>query len=314
MQLNVFAIPTFLSAFLGWGLLFFVMRQADSPIKRSLSFMLLAVSWWATLYSLELLGTDLSFTIFCSKLQYLGIVIIPMAWLAFTFTYAGHPLPPRFETAAIPPIVTLVTAWAYPAVRWIWTDAEIVWVDTFAFMHLTHGLGFWIHIAYTYLLILWGALVMFRAFVASRNLFRIQVLILTAAILIPWLSNAVYILRLSPVPYYDLTPVVFVFSAALLVWGNYAFSLLDIVPVARDVVMDNLADPVVVLDLTGRVVDLNEAGTRLLALPAAEVLGKTLADLLPEYQALFERYRTHIEAHDEVLVKLRGRSLFLSCT
>ncbi len=307
MQFNTFAIPTFLSALLGWGLLVFVLRQRHLPVRGPLTFLLLAVSWWATFYTLELSSTHLPFMIFCTRLQYVGIVSIPMAWVALAFTYAGKPLPPRFETAAIAPLITLVTAWLYPSLRWIWTDITTQTVGGVVFLNVTHGVGFWILIVYTYSFLLWGALVMFRAFAATRDLFRGQVLILTAAILLPWLGNGIYILGLSPVPYYDLTPVVFALSAALLVWGNYAFGLLDIIPVARDVVMDSIADAVVVLDVEGRIVDANPVAVALMEKPLSQLIGKTLTELFPQYADLLAHYCTHLEAHDELSLKLGSR-------
>lgn len=304
MQLNPFAIPTFLSTLLGLGLVFFMLRQRTIAVQRPLVLMILGISWWALFYTVELLSTDLDTMVFCSKVQYLGVTSIPIFWVMFAFRYAGKPLPRWFGMAALPPVLTLISAWAYPALRWNWTDVRLVQQGSLLFAEYSHGIGFWIHVAYTYSFLLWGTLGMFRAFFASRALFRGQVLVLTTAILLPWLGNAVYLLGLSPVPYYDLTPVVFVVSATLLVWGNYAFGLLDIVPVARDVVMDSVADAVVVLDLDGRIVDANPVATELLELPLPALLGKRLADLYPHYEAMLAHYRQRIEAHEELELEL----------
>lgn len=307
MQLNPFAIPTFLSTLLGIGLVVFMVRQRATAVQRPLALMIMGISWWALFYTVELLSTHLNTMIFCSKLQYLGVVTIPIFWVMFAFRYAGKPLPPRFELSALIPVLTLFSAWAYPALRWNWTDVQLVRLGELFFAEYTHGIGFWIHVAYTYAFLLWGTLGMFRAFFASRALFRGQVFVLTAAILLPWLGNAVYILGLSPVPYYDLTPVVFALSATLLVWGNYAFGLMDLVPVARDVVMDSVADAVVVLDLDGRIVDANPVATALLEHSLSELMGKRLNDLYPQYEPVFAHYRTHIEAHEELALELGGK-------
>ncbi len=307
MQLNPFAIPTLLSALLGWGLTVYVARQREAAVQRPLALLLLAISWWATFSTLELVSRDVAALMLFSKLQYLGIVLIPVAWVAFAFSYAGKALPPRFETALIPALITLLTVWAYPTLRWVWTDVRAVPVGDFVFGEYGHGPGFWIHIAYTYSFLVWGTVVMMRALLVSRALFRGQGAVILVAILLPWLGNAMYIFRLSPFPYYDYTPVVFVFSAALLVWGNYAFRLLDVVPVARDVVMDSIADAVVVLDLEGRIVDANPVALGLLERPLTQLVGKTLVELYPQYAELLAHYRTHLEAHDELSLELGGK-------
>jgi PAS domain S-box-containing protein len=63
--------------------------------------------------------------------------------------------------------------------------------------------------------------------------------------------------------------------------GLFRWQLLDLVPVARDVVVDELADGVLVLDGQRRLVDVNRAAERWLGSPADEVVGKALADVTP---------------------------------
>src|SRR4029450_4154565 len=83
----------------------------------------------------------------------------------------------------------------------------------------------------------------------------------------------------------DLTPFAFVLTTAVLVWGVYQFSLLDLRPVARSQIFRTISDPVLVLDPDGRVLDANPAAGRLVDRPPAEVVGKRFTRLLRTWSA-----------------------------
>src|SRR5512139_1027888 len=56
----------------------------------ALTLLALATMMWALGYALEIAGTDLSTKLFWAKVQYIGIVTVPLCWLIFALEYAGH--------------------------------------------------------------------------------------------------------------------------------------------------------------------------------------------------------------------------------
>ncbi|HET6813073.1 MAG TPA: PAS domain-containing sensor histidine kinase, partial [Actinomycetota bacterium] len=74
-------------------------------------------------------------------------------------------------------------------------------------------------------------------------------------------------------------------TTAVLVWGVYQFSLLDLRPVARSQIFKTISDPVLVLDPNGRVLDANLAAGRLVERPVAEIVGQPVTRLLPTWSA-----------------------------
>jgi len=68
------------------------------------------------------------------------------------------------------------------------------------------------------------------------------------------------------------------------VWGLFRFRLLDVVPIAHSALLDSMDNAVIVLDRQGRIVDVNPAAERLIALRAAEAIGQPAADALPAVQ------------------------------
>jgi diguanylate cyclase (GGDEF)-like protein/PAS domain S-box-containing protein len=113
-----------------------------------------------------------------------------------------------------------------------------------------------------------------------------QALAVLLGALVPWAGNLIYVAGLSPAPGLELAPLLLVFSGIVIAWNIFRFGLLNLVPVARDALIETMPDGLVVLDEQGRVVDINPAARNLLAVPAAQVLGRPAFEALAVWPAL----------------------------
>ena len=113
--------------------------------------------------------------------------------------------------------------------------------------------------SYLYLLVAVATVLLFQAFLRSAALYRAQVSLLLLGVLLPWVVNGLDLSGRSPVPQLDLTSMVFSVTGLLLVPGLLRLKMLDLVPVARDLVIQGMRDAVIVLDPSIRIVDLNRA-------------------------------------------------------
>jgi signal transduction histidine kinase len=75
----------------------------------------------------------------------------------------------------------------------------------------------------------------------------------------------------------------------------FAFRIFDPIPLARQVVIDQLRDGMLVLDAQGRVASLNPAASQILAAPLKQVQGKPIEEILPEDPKLNS---LHVEGWD----------------
>ena len=73
------------------------------------------------------------------------------------------------------------------------------------------------------------------------------------------------------IPGLDLTPLAFTVSGLLFTRALYQDQLFDLIPVARDVVIENLSDAVIVLDSSRRILDMNAAARRMAGNPGTWV-------------------------------------------
>jgi len=187
------------------------------------------------------------------------------------------------------PLFTLGSVWTNELHSWYWANLQIEQLDGFGLLTVEFGPGFWVHAAYSYLLLLSGLLMLVQLMVRSSRLHRRQVGGVILGALAPWAGNALYIFDLNPFPYLDLTPFAFTATGLIVTWSVFRLRLLDVVPVARDTVMEEMEDGLVVLDLQGRVADLNPASQRLIGTKANEAVGQPVAQVLSRLPELGDR-------------------------
>jgi PAS domain S-box-containing protein len=297
-QYNPYVLSLILAATVSGALAFYVWRRRPAPGAASLALLMLAVVEWSLGYALEMASVSLWAKVLWARVQYLGIVIVPVAWLIFALIYTGRErwLALRnLVLLAIVPCITLSLVWSNESHNLIWSSVELDPSGSFPGLRLIHGAGFWVLIAYSYLLILLSTYMLVQKLRRSRHLYRQQVVAMLIGTLAPWVGHAVYVFGLSPIPHLDLTPFAFTMTGLMVVWSLFRFRLLDIVPVARDAVVESMSDVVIVLDVQDRIVDLNPAAGRIVGHAAAEVIGQPVTRVLSDWSDLVERARNTTE-------------------
>ena len=267
--------------------------------------LMLAVAVWSLGYALELGSTDLPGKLFWAKVQYPGIVFVPVAWLAFALQYAGRDkwLARRnLIWLSSVPCFTLLLVWTNDVHGLIWSSVKLDNSGLFLMLDLTYGAWWWVNFAYSYLLLLLSTFLLIQVLVRSPHLYRGQVGALLIGALAPWVGNVLYVSGLSPIPCLDLTPFAFTLTGLAVTWGLFRFRLLDIVPVARDAVVESMRDAVIVLGAQDRIVDLNPAAQQVIGHTAAEAIGQPAAQVLSGLPDLVERCRDVTEAHSEIVL------------
>lgn len=127
-----------------------------------------------------------------------------------------------------------------------------------------------------------------RAYVAQASLLVGSILLVVAGEIVWWLGLA----PIDPLPLTSTVKVVvFLFAVA-------RFELLDIVPVARDKVVEIMRDPVFVVDRTNRIVDANAAGRRLVDDPSP--VRKSVSEVFDESVVAVVDERSRAEIGIEV--------------
>jgi signal transduction histidine kinase len=145
-----------------------------------------------------------------------------------------------------------------------------------------HGPAFpWVIVSgYSMVLLLIGAL-----WLASRRgpeISRRQGRLLFLASIFPVLTNLVYLFGVGGVEGVDWTSVTFSVSGLLFLVALYGTRFLDLVPIARHVIIERMSDCVLVLDTKNQLADFNPAAQKILGIDQSD-LGSPIGIALPPW-------------------------------
>jgi len=302
---NPFMIPLITAAVISIVVALFAWRRRPAPGSTSFILLILSVAEWSLGYALELGSVDLATKGFWSQVKYIGIVMLPVAWLFFALQYIGRSQWLKFRhmaLIAIEPAITLILVWTNDLHGLIWSSIGMDSLGSFSVRVSTYGIWFWIHALYSYLLLFLGAILLLKTVIRSPDLYRDQVVAVLIGVLAPWVGNGLYIFRLGPSPNLDLTPFAFTFTGIAFAWSFFGFRLLDIVPVAHETIIENMRDIVIVLDVRNRIVVFNQAAQCVIGYTAAEAIGQPVTKILSNWPDLVERYSSVTEKSLEIVL------------
>src|SRR5918998_248980 len=280
-----------------------VWRRRSTPGATALAVLMVAGAIWAVAHAMLLVAAEPSMRIFWGEIKYLGIVVVPLSWVIFALQYTGREewVTRRIlALLAVEPAVSLTLIFTNEAHGLFWSSRESSTTGPFTIVESVYGPWFWVHLSYSYLLLLVGTVFLTQALISSAHLYREQRMALVVGASIPWVINAVNVSGLVSVGTPDPVPLAFALAGVVFAWPLFRYGPLDLVSVARDVVVEGMGDGVIVLDAQDRVVDLNPAAQRILGCSFPETVGHPVARIMPgQVVALLERHHGSEEAHEE---------------
>ncbi len=300
-----FVLPILISAAVTGMLGVSLLVRRVSAGARAFAFVLFAICFWSTFYALEISSLTAEAKSLWGACEIVGIAAIPVAWYQFAIEYSGRDeggLKGRRVALLLIPVLTVILYWTNTYHHLIWREAVLETQAPFPYLVRTYGFSYWGFIAYSYTLLLGGSYRLFQMVWATSRWYIRQVVLLVGGILIPWICYTIFILRLSPIPYLDLAPVVYCFTAALLIWGVFRFWMFDLVPIARAAVVEGMNDGVLVMNDQDRLVDINEAAANILGIKTHDLIGKKTSNALASFPKLAESYLNPQDTHLEVSI------------
>ncbi len=132
-----------------------------------------------------------------------------------------------------------------------------------------YGWAFWVLTAQHYLLMIAATVMLSQAIRRVGRHYRIGMAVVLVAVVLPWIGNAMYNLKLGPWPGLNWLTLSLGVSGSLLVWVVLREGLLDLLPSAREALIERMTDGVIVLDREGQVMFANDAAGRILPIDGA---------------------------------------------
>ena len=233
---------------------------------------------WGLAYALELSSAELQARITFRALQYIGRTAIPVVFLAATVQYTGYEGRLGFKhwlLISLLPLATVVLALTNEFHHLMWSAQKIEYFGDDVALHMVRGPWYSVHMVYSYGLVLLGSGIIAAAMRRIGRQSRRQLFILLAAFMIVLVWNVAFNLFIGDVLRYDLTTTVGVLALAIVAWGVQRHHLFDIIPLAREKLLELMQDGIIVFDSQNRVLDINPAAYHILNLERVKVAGKS---------------------------------------
>ena len=229
-----------------------------------------------------------------------AIVLLALPWMAvlflgFAFGYTGRDHLLRSVWYAIP----VATAGVFTAVvattsyhGLIWQDFDVVRIGTAAGVQYSHEPALFVMTAFAVLWVVLGTVLLFDTVFSYGPLFRGEAIAVGISPLSPGVAALLWLFEVGPEPVtaINLTAVAFVPHVLL---DGYAFvkrDMFEFLPGTRrageQAAIEDLANPVVIVDTDGRVVTLNAAAESLIGRDEEAALTRQLDDILDADVAL----------------------------
>ncbi|HEY3418364.1 MAG TPA: histidine kinase N-terminal 7TM domain-containing protein [Armatimonadota bacterium] len=288
IYLLLLTLATLVSGALIWA----TWQQRTVAGALPLFFLSMALAILSISSALEALAPAIAAKEFWMNVEYVGYSLCPVLYFLMvihSLGMASWTTPRRLLLLFFIPAMTLLFGFTNSAHHLMRANLHLAPVGALVFLGKTNGPWFWMHIGYSFLLMVASLILLFHPRLNTHALYRTRTRLLMVGLLIPIISSVLYVFHISPSPYMDLTPAFGAVSAILIFFSVMRFRLFDIVPMARDQVVESMDDGMLMLDAQRRVVDLNSACQRMLALNAKDALGKPIGKVLVKHPVLLEQ-------------------------
>lgn len=290
MYLNYYAIPLIVLVFIIGGLLFRIQKHRDAVGTTCFTFLLISTMIYSFFYAMEISSNILETSLMFYKLEYVGIPFISAFFLTFAVKYTGkkHWLKTPVIVALFSiPVVTMILV--FTTEQHTLYHKSVIMSNETIFPALMFEPGIWYAVQefYNVLCLMFSIVLLINMWLEITPAFRKQISIVTAGALVPFLVLLLHIAGMFPSGL-DPIPYSLPFSGLMIYVGITHYTLLDVVPMARSILFENLPDGVIVLDGTRRIVDCNTSASDQLGL-TSEDIGKDISE--------FTKHWPEITAH-----------------
>ena len=293
-----FSVPLAITAAISIWLMIYTWTRRKTHGAVYLSALALAITIWQVSYALEIAGSDLATKLFWGQIAYLAIAMVPVLWFGFAYVRWNKIIfmgPQVFIPLVIVPLITFALAMTTTRHGLIWKSFQIFENGSFSALQVTYGLWFWVHSVYSYILLVLGTYYLLRTIIKKKGVYRGQTTALLVAVVSPWAGNFLYISRISPFPFLDLTPFAFAITLVSLTMGIFGFQLINLAPLARDFLIEKMEDGVIVVGVDDRVTDVNPSVLKILNKPSVKVLGCMASEVFSNLPQVLEKYNSRTE-------------------
>jgi len=287
-------------------------KKLNSTGSTTYMLLMISISIYTLGYAFELYNTTASGIFLALKIEYLGIVTLPVFWFILALKYTGYGKKATFLIYSflfIIPLTTIIVLYTNNFHHIYYVEFIINREDPFFLATTTKGFWYYIHITYANILLIGGIILFISMIISSTGTFRKQALVMLIISLISWGGNILYLAGFGPYGI-DLNPFFLTITGPLFALALFKFDMFNITPIARDTVFEEMSNPIIVLDNGYRVVDFNKGVLKIFPQFSNNVFGLEINELIPENIKLLKQIYSKKFDILEIVIENEGSSFY----
>ncbi len=289
----------------------FLLRFRKSPGVKYWLVWQIAAAVWAFTYAFEFASTNLETKIMWSKFSYLGIVYCSVSFLFFSldFSHGRRNLHKKLAWALfLMATLFLISPFTNDLHHLHWRSYSIN-AETNA-TNYVYGPLFWMVFVFSYLTLIAGIIQVVILFFRSSAFYRRQIILLFIASLIPPAGNLIYVFQINPVPGFDWTPFSFLLTGILIAINISQFKMFNLVPFARNKLIDIIPDGILIIDNQLRIADYNNSMRKIIDSEQEQFIGQRIDKLIPHREKLIREIIKHDKFQTEISREYSGEMCY----
>jgi len=292
--------------------------RRSAPGSLILRLLLLSMTVWSGFYSTRWMDIALGAKVFYFNLMFVGVASLPTLFLLFvlTFTHNDVWLTRRnLFLLSIHPVTLVLLHWTNHYHHLLYASVKMIQMNDFIAVEFVRGPVYFVNIIYSYAIIGIALLLLGQGGFHLGPLYQNQYRLILVGSILPWVSSIYSENNFETLHGLDLAPLTFGLSGILFALAIRRTNFMDVIPIARSHLIENMHDGILVLDAQHRIVDINPAMENFLEGKASFYMGKNALDVFQLWMNKTDLLPDGVERHPELRVpKDSSRYLDLSVT
>ena len=254
-----------------------IARKRNAPGSTTLRALLVVMSMWSATAAAIYIQDGFAGKVFWLNVMVVPVAIAPILFMTFILKFSGSPVWVTRRALTLLyafSIVFILLQWTNSYHHLVLSSVQLVEQDGFSALKIQRGPVYFVNLAIAYGTVTMGILTLVREALRASHLDRNQYRLLLLGCIVPLAFSIYSQLDYNALGNLDTSPISFGITGVIFAFTTLRTHFMDLIPVARSHLIENMGDGVLVLDAQNRIADLNPAMEVLLAEQPQQLLGK----------------------------------------
>jgi len=248
------------------------------------SLLMFSAGIWCLFYTLEICTINTDIKIWWAKLRFIGLAPLSTLWLFVGIEHMQNSYKINKNTYMLLGFIPLViiilslTSSYHTLFRY---NYSVVNNGYFTMVTYKNDIIFLIYALYSYTMAITTGIILHKTFSRHNIIQRRQTILISFAIIFFIIVDILFQFGITPIKGYTLSPAALCISGIMMGIAIFYYRILDIAPITRKMIMNSIADIIIVIDDNSRIVECNRAAVQTFGKNTESLEGFSLLSIHP---------------------------------